>query len=105
MEHLASHRKYFYALSLIIIIPGLLSLIATGLKLGIDFTGGTLWEVEFNKPINTEEVKAVLARGGYTDSVVQLSSEDGGTNNVAIIRIKELDESSDQKTAIESDYT
>jgi preprotein translocase subunit SecF len=103
MEHLASHRKYFYALSLIIIVPGLLSLIIFGLKLGIDFTGGTLWEAKFNTPITTEEVKAVLARGGYSDSVVQLSS-DGGTNNVAIIRIKELDESSAKKSAIESDF-
>jgi preprotein translocase subunit SecF len=104
MEHLASRRKTWYAISLIVIIPGLISLILFGLNLGIDFTGGTLWELEFNRPVTTEEVKAVLARGGYQDSVVQLSSEHGLQNNVAIIRIKELQESSPLKTQIEQDF-
>lgn len=103
MEHLASHRKYFYILSLIVIIPGAISLVLFGLKLGIDFTGGTLWELEFNRPVTTEEVKSVLARGGYSQSVVQLSSDHSLNNNVAIIRIKELEQGSDTKKAIEAD--
>lgn len=105
MEHLASRRKLWYAISLIVIIPGLVSLIFFQLKLGIDFTGGTLWEIEFSRPVSTEEVKLVLARGGFEDSVVQLSSDNGLENNVAIIRIKELRESSSQKSGIEQDFT
>jgi preprotein translocase subunit SecF len=104
MEHLASRRKTWYAISLIVIIPGLISLIIFGLNLGIDFTGGTLWELEFNHPVTTEEVRAVLDRRGYADSVVQLSSEHGQQNNVAIIRIKELQESSPLKAQIEQDF-
>lgn len=105
MEHLASRRKIWYVISLIAIIPGLISLILFGLKLGIDFTGGTLWELEFQRPVTTEEVKEVLARGGYVDSVVQLSNAQNGTENaVAIIRIKELQESSPLKAQIEDDF-
>src|SRR4051794_24063063 len=104
MEHLASRRKIFYAISLIVIIPGLISLILFGLKLGIDFTGGTLWELEFNRSVTTEEVRAVLARGGYEDSVIQLSGDHGLNNNVALVRIKELPESSPQKAQIEDDF-
>src|SRR6185369_2020248 len=105
VEHLASHRKYFYILSLAIIIPGVISLALFGLKLGIDFTGGTLWELEFSHPVTTEQVKDVLARHGYTESVVQLSSDNGQTDNIAIIRIKELQESSVTKKEIEADIT
>lgn len=104
MEHLASRRKVWYTISLIAIVPGVISLILFGLKLGIDFTGGTLWELEFNRTVTTEEVRDVLARGGYEDPVIQLSDEHGLNNNVAIIRIKELPESSPQKAQIEDDF-
>jgi preprotein translocase subunit SecF len=40
------YRKWWYLLSLIIIIPGTISLVLFGLKPSIDFTGGTLIEVE-----------------------------------------------------------
>jgi preprotein translocase subunit SecF len=41
MTRLASKRKLWFTISLLVIIPGLISLIFSGLKLGIDFTGGT----------------------------------------------------------------
>lgn len=104
MEHLASRRKIWYSVSLIAIVPGLISLILFGLRLGIDFTGGTLWELQFDRSVTTEEIRAVLVRGGFEDSVVQLSDEDGLNDNVAIIRIKELPESSPLKLQIEEDF-
>jgi preprotein translocase subunit SecF len=103
MEHLASRRKIWYLISLIAILPGVLSLIVFGLKLGIDFTGGTLWELQFNRPIQTDEVRAVMDRHGFEEAVIQLSSTDGLEDNVALIRIKELAESSPLKSQIEED--
>ena len=44
--NIIGRRKLWYAISLIIIIPGLISLFTHGLKLGIDFTGGQVLEVE-----------------------------------------------------------
>ena len=55
--HLAGKRYLWFAISLIVILPGVISLILFGLKLGIDFTGGTLWELEFEQTVNTEEVQ------------------------------------------------
>jgi preprotein translocase subunit SecF len=100
LEHLATYRKWWYILSIVVIIPGVISLIFNGLDLGIDFTGGTIWEIRFDKTITTEDVKSVLAEHGYTDTVVQTSSEDGGDNNVAIIRMAELPTPSAEKTEL-----
>ena len=105
MEHLVSRRKTWYLISLILIVPGVISLLLFGLRLGIDFTGGTLWELQFDRTVTTEEVRAVLERNGYGDAVIQLSSEGELENNVAIIRMKELPETSAAKAAIESDLT
>src|SRR5688500_249300 len=105
MEHLAGRRNIWYLISLIAIIPGLISLVLFGLRLGIDFTGGTLWEIEFQRAVTTEEVRAVLERNGFEDPVVQLAKDDDGNDDrVAIIRIKELRESSELKIAIESGF-
>lgn len=97
LEHLATHRKWWYILSIVVILPGLISLVINGLDLGIDFTGGTIWEIRFDKSITTEEVKSVLAENGFGDTVIQTSSEGGGTDNVAIIRMSELKTPSPEK--------
>ncbi|MCL4386881.1 MAG: protein translocase subunit SecF [Patescibacteria group bacterium] len=47
--NIIKYRKLWYLLSLIFIIPGTITLILWGLKLSIDFTGGTLIEIEGTK--------------------------------------------------------
>lgn len=103
MEHLASRRHLWFALSLIAIVPGVLSLIFFGLKQGIDFTGGTLWEIRFDRSISTEEVRGILNDHGYDSSSVQISS-DNGTDNVALIRLREIQEASPEKAAIQQSF-
>lgn len=48
MLDIVGKRYWYFALSLIIIIPGVLALIQWGLPLAIDFTGGSLLEVRFD---------------------------------------------------------
>jgi preprotein translocase subunit SecF len=45
--NLIKYRYWYFAISLLVIIPGVLALIIWGLPLGIDFTGGSLLEVTF----------------------------------------------------------
>jgi preprotein translocase subunit SecF len=104
MDHLASRRKWWYLISLCLILPGVISLIFFGLKQGIDFTGGTLWELQFDHSITTQEIRSVLEQNGYGGSSVQISSE-GGSNNVALIRMRELQESSPEKAQLSADFT
>src|SRR3989337_3288118 len=40
------YKVLFFLVSLAVILPGLVSLISFGLKPSIDFTGGTLWEIQ-----------------------------------------------------------
>lgn len=44
--HFYRHRFWYFGISLLILIPGLISLARYGLKLSIDFTGGTVWELQ-----------------------------------------------------------
>jgi len=75
MIDLVSKRFLFLGISLLIIIPGLIAVIAGGLKPGIDFTGGTrLTVIPTNQNATSDEFKAALASIGYADSVVKKGS-------------------------------
>lgn len=56
--NILSKRYWYFAFSLILIIPGLLLLVIKGMPLGIDFTGGTMIELRFS-PDNRPEREAL----------------------------------------------
>ena len=56
MTRLMQYKFIYFILSILIILPGLFYLITSGLKLGIDFTGGALLEYKFNKQLNPEDI-------------------------------------------------
>ncbi len=60
MTNLMDRKWWFFGLSLLIILPGIFSLIFYGLRLGIDFTGGTLFDYRFPKSISTAEIRSVF---------------------------------------------
>lgn len=102
MFELASRRRLWFAISLAIIIPGVISLLVNGLRLGIDFTGGTLWEISFDQPVTGGQISSVLAENGYETSIIQQTGKADG--NAWLIRIPELKEGSPQKQAIETGF-
>lgn len=72
-------RYYFFAFSLLLIVPGLLLLAANGLPLSIDFTGGSLFELRFDsgKSLSTAEIIGIYERAGIDDA--QVTTTDKGT--------------------------
>ena len=70
-------RRYFYLLSLIITIPGLVFILLTpvsdaGLQFTIDYTGGTRWEIRFEDPnVTPDQVEAVFAKQGLEATAVK----------------------------------
>ncbi len=75
------HRKIWYIISLLIILPGIFSLLTQGLNKGIDFEGGTIMVLKFDKPVKVENVRDVLADLGL-ERGAQVQS--AGANEVFI---------------------
>ena len=98
MTRLASKRKLWFITSLVVIIPGLVSLLISGLKLGIDFTGGTLWEVRFSQPASALDIETALRDAGLGSVIVQQSGP--ATDETFLIRMPEVPEGSAQKTVL-----
>jgi preprotein translocase subunit SecF len=85
--NILGRRYFFFALSLIIIIPGLIILFTGGLPLSIDFTGGSLLEVSFaNQAPEPAEIIALYEDANIRD--VQVQTTDTGSY---IIRSEFLD--------------
>ncbi|OGE28007.1 protein-export membrane protein SecF [Candidatus Daviesbacteria bacterium RIFCSPHIGHO2_02_FULL_39_41] len=55
--NLMKYKLWYFLFSLALIIPGSYVLLTSGLKLGIDFTGGSLLEYRFEKQIALDDLK------------------------------------------------
>jgi SecD/SecF fusion protein len=83
-------RKIFYAISLIVIITGLVFYFKRGKEAyGIDFAGGQLQEYSFKNPVEVEKIRSCLKDFGVTDASLQQFKE-----NPRVILIKTSGESS-----------
>jgi len=78
MIDILSKRYLYFAFSLLVIIPGLIILGARGLPLSIDFTGGSLLEVQFQggKSLASAELIPLYEDAGIDDAQVQ-TTENG----------------------------
>ncbi|MBC8333591.1 MAG: protein translocase subunit SecF [Anaerolineae bacterium] len=87
MIDIVKRRYVYFAISLVIILPGIVALILWGLPLAIDFTGGSFLEVQFAQTAPfSEGVSALYADLGFGDTRIQTSDD-----NVLIVRSKFLD--------------
>ncbi len=82
------YKKIYFTLSGLLILASLISLILFGLKPGIDFTGGSILEIEYqeNQPSN-EEIKEALAGFDLGEIKIQPSGE-----KRIILRTKDISE-------------
>jgi preprotein translocase subunit SecF len=88
MFDIVRRRYWYFVLSLLVIVPGLIALALWGLPLSIDFTGGTLMEIQFTQaaqPLEPARVRQVYTDHGFSESIVQTSGAD-----IVVIRSKEL---------------
>jgi len=91
-------RKIAMAFSAIMILCSLGLLVAKGLNFGIDFTGGTLVEVQFNKAPKISDVRKSLVPAGYGQAIIQ---EFGSPEEILIrVQSKDTDSSAAISTAI-----
>ena len=83
--NLVGKRNWFFLLSLVIIIPGIVSLVTQGFLLGIDFSGGTSFDVTFGRPVTLQEVQGAVDQQ-FGGGLVQQAG-----NGDYIIRTQSLD--------------
>ena len=79
MIDILSKRYLYFAISLLVILPGLILLASRGLPLSIDFTGGSLLEVQFTdgNSVPSAELVQLYENAGIVDAQVQTT--DSGT--------------------------
>jgi preprotein translocase subunit SecF len=83
--------KYFYALSGILLIIGLISIISQGgIRYGLDFKGGTNVDVRFAQPPNIDKLRSGLATQGLGNSEIQSISDIANPNaNEVVIGLEQ----------------
>jgi preprotein translocase subunit SecF len=110
MLDLVRRRYLWLGISVATIIPGLIALMIWGLNLGIDFAGGTRWEVHIpsqSQPAAGLEAQMseLFVRNGLESPVTQTTQGETGGKPFAIasVRTKAVASDSPEKAAIEAD--
>lgn len=87
------NRKYWFVLSGTLIALSIISLFTLGLRFGIDFTGGSLLEIETTEEhISSEEARLHIESLGFQGVSVQATGEHG-----VLLRTKDLSEDEHQE--------
>jgi preprotein translocase subunit SecF len=99
MLDILGKRYYFFALSLLVILPGLIILAINGLPLAIDFSGGTILELQFPTTSlpPTEEVVQIYNELGFREVQVQTAAGPSGQRDILVIRSPFMDEEAKNK--------
>lgn len=80
-------RKLWYAISAVLLLVGVVSLLFRGLNLGIDFTGGNIMQLQFSQTVTSEELRSVVS--SYVEATPTIQASD---NNVFLIRTEDMPE-------------
>jgi preprotein translocase subunit SecF len=85
-------KNWYFAFSLVIIIPGLISLVLWGLNLSIDFTGGSRTTLQFPQTVNQQSVATV--KNAFNQQKIEVVSVQTSGRQV-IVRSKPMTEKQD----------
>ncbi|MBR3787602.1 MAG: protein translocase subunit SecF, partial [Firmicutes bacterium] len=86
--HFMKHRKVFYIISIVILVIGLAFGVVRGLNYGIDFTGGTMIQMDMGEEVDIADVKKALKEYKLDPEIIY----SGADNEQIVIRtIKALD--------------
>jgi preprotein translocase subunit SecF len=85
-------RNLYYLISLLVLLPGVISLlIPPGLKPGIEFSSGSMFEVSFQNTVSEEDLRAEVTSLGHPEARVQRTG-----NNRFLVRTSVLEGSTEQ---------
>jgi preprotein translocase subunit SecF len=99
--NIVEKRYWYFRLSALIVVPGLISLILFGLPRSIDFAGGALFEVTFpvEAKVTEERLAAIYGQHGFDEpQIIRATTTGGEPADDFQIRSREI--SPEQKEAI-----
>ena len=102
---IAGHRKIWFLISLILIIPGFICMGVRGFNFGIDFTGGTIIDLRFEQPVTLTDVRSSLAQYGLDGSTIQLAGAESGIESSENVMIRTVDLEEDQRKEVMASLT
>ena len=95
------HTKVWYALSLLVIIPGIICMFIKGFNFGIDFTGGTIIDLKFAQPVEITQVREVLHSYDLgSNSTIQLSGDASDVTSAQDVMIRTIDLEETERKAV-----
>lgn len=94
--------KLWFAISLLIIIPGIFCMFTKGFNFGIDFTGGTIIEMEFEQDVTLPQVRDVLRDYNLDNATIQLSGDASNVESSKDVMIRTMDLEENERKAVMS---
>lgn len=92
MLNIIGHRNWYFLFSLLIIIPGIISMFLWGLPVSIDFTGGSRITLLFPQAVNQQTIDNV--KNVFTKDKIEVVTVQS-SGNIMILRTKLINEKED----------
>lgn len=102
---IAGHRKIWFLISLVLIIPGFICMGMRGFNFGIDFTGGTIMDLRFEQPVTLSDVRSSLAKYDLDGSTIQLAGAESGIESSENVMIRTVDLEENQRKEVMASLT
>jgi preprotein translocase subunit SecF len=99
------HYKIFFSLTIIFLIVGIASMFVRGFNLGIDYTGGSLLDLQFAKPVSVTQVREVLKKHDLGNAIIQLESADAQVQEAKGVLIRTQIISDENRKLVMADFT
>lgn len=93
-------RRFWYMVSIVITVAGLVAAFAKGVEFGIDFAGGTEVQLDFAKNVEIEQVRTALDNGGFRGAEVKHYGQD---ESGILVRVRETAQPSAATPAAEAE--
>ena len=92
--NIIKHKNWYFGLSLLVIVPGIIAMFLWGLNLSIDFTSGSLLTLSFNNTVSDTQVQAVKVALKNTGLKVPSVEKSG---KLVFVRTSPMDQSQNTK--------
>ena len=97
-------RKLYFLISGLLLIAGVISLLVSGLNLGIDFVSGTRLDIRIDQPFTVEQAEDILEQQGVEDAQVRVGGNDDNFAIATVSMALDQEKVIDIREAFQAEY-